>query len=513
MALDMSVMNVSISNVARDVGTTVSGVQTAITLYTLVMAMFMVTGGKVGRLLGRRRAFMSGCVIYGCGSLVTAIAPRLGVLILGWSILEGLGAVLIMPAIVALVAGNFPPGQRPRAYGSIAAAGAIAVAVGPLIGGLVTTFFSWRWVFVGEVIVVIAIFFLARRISDAPTAESQRLDLAGVTLSALGLGLFVFGVLRSSSWGWLLAKPGAPSLAGLSPTAWLMLAGGLVIYGFLGWERRRQRDQASVLVDPALLGNRQMTGGLTVFFFQYLLQAGLFFVVPLFLSVALGLSALKTGVRLLPLSVTLLAAALGVPRFWPHASPRRIVQLGLFGLLAGIVVLIAALGTGAGPEVTTVPMLLAGIGIGALASQLGSVTVSAVSEEESPEVGGLQNTFTNLGASLGTALAGSVLIATLTSSLLAGIQHNPSLSKEISSQASVHLEAGAPFVSDAQLQEVLDREHVSPQTAQAIVDENTKARIRALQVALGALAAVALMSLFFTRRIPTRQPGDSSVSS
>lgn len=172
MALDSSVMNVSIATVAADVGTTVTGVQTAITLYTLVMACFMITGGRVGEIIGRRRAFTIGCVIYGCGSFTTSLAPNLGVLLFGWSLLEGLGAVLIMPAIVGLVATNFGPRERPRAYGLVASAAAMAVAAGPLIGGLVTTYFTWRWVFAGEVVIVVAILAVSRRIADAPAEGS-----------------------------------------------------------------------------------------------------------------------------------------------------------------------------------------------------------------------------------------------------------------------------------------------------------------------------------------------------
>src|SRR5215217_1995379 len=168
MALDSSVMNVSIATVAQDLGTTVTGIQSAIVLYTLVMAMLMVTGGKIGSMIGRKRAFLLGLVIYCSGSLTTALAPNLGVLLFGWSILEGIGAALIMPAIVALVAGNFPPEGRPRAYGLVGAAGAIAIAVGPLIGGLATTYASWRLVFAGEVLLGIVIFVFARRIADAP---------------------------------------------------------------------------------------------------------------------------------------------------------------------------------------------------------------------------------------------------------------------------------------------------------------------------------------------------------
>src|SRR5436309_9590181 len=218
MTLDTSVMNVSIATVAEDVGTTVTGIQGAITAYTLVMATLMITGGKVGAIIGRKRAFSIGCVIYGCGSFTTAIAPNLPVLLFGWSFLEGVGACLILPAIVALVAGNFPVERRPAAYGMVAAAGAVAVAVGPLIGGLCTTYFSWRWVFAGEVIIVLAILFLTRRIADAPVEKQPHLDVVGAVLSALGLGMLVFGVLRTSEWGWIQPKSGGPSWAGLSPS-------------------------------------------------------------------------------------------------------------------------------------------------------------------------------------------------------------------------------------------------------------------------------------------------------
>jgi len=509
MTLDSSVMNVSIATVAKDVGTTVTGIQTAITFYTLVMAAFMITGGKLGQIWGRKRAFSIGCVIYGCGSFTTALAPNLGVLIFGWSILEGLGAALIMPAIVALVASNFGRDQRPRAYGLVASAGAIAVAAGPLIGGLFTTYWSWRWVFAAEVLVVLVILVLTRRIADTPPETGTRLDLIGTGLSALGLGLVVYGILRSGTWGVVQPKEGAPDWLGLSPVIWLILAGGLVLWLFLSWENRLVDRGADPLVNPAILRSRTTRGGLSAFFFQYLLQAGLFFVVPLFLSVALGLSAIATGVRLLPLSITLLLAAVGVPRLLPTASPRRIVQVGFIALFAGIVVLMAALDAGAGPEIVTWPLLLAGLGVGALASQLGSVTVSSVPDEQSGEIGGVQNTMTNLGASIGTALAGAVLIAALTSSFLSGISGNPAVPASVSEKAGVELGVGVPFISDADLQAGLDKAGVPPPTADAIVEENTTARIHGLQASLGVLAGFALLALFFTRLIPTTQPGAS----
>ena len=510
MTLDSSVMNVSIATVAKDVDTSVTGIQTAITFYTLVMASLMITGGKLGQILGRKRAFAIGCVIYGCGSFITAVAPSLPVLVIGWSVLEGVGAALIMPAIVALVASNFGRDERPRAYGLVASAGAIAVAAGPLIGGLFTTYLSWRLVFAGEVIVVLVILALTRRMADTPAEPGVGLDLVGTGLSAVGLGLVVYGILRSGAWGFVLPKPEAPQWLGLSPVVWLILAGGLVLRLFLAWENHRLGRGESALIDPAMLRNRMLRGGLTAFFFQYLLQAGLFFAVPLFLSVALGLSAIATGVRLLPLSITLLLVAVGVPRLFPHASPRRVVRLGFLALFAGIVVMIAALDAGAGPEIVTWPMLLAGAGIGALASQLGAVTVSSVPDEQSGEVGGLQNTLTNLGASIGTALAGAVLISALTASFFSGIRDNPDVPKEVSSQAEVELAAGVPFVSDADLEKAIDEAGVPPKTADAVINENENARLDGLRASLSALAVIALVALFFSRRIPTRQPGDSA---
>ncbi|MEU7036766.1 MFS transporter [Streptomyces sp. NPDC046237] len=507
MALDSSVMNVSIATVADDVGTTITGIQGAITAYTLVMAMFMIPGGKVGALIGRKRAFMIGCVVYGCGSLTTALAPNLPVLLFGWSFLEGIGAALIMPAIVALVAGNFATERRPAAYGIVAAAGAVAIALGPLIGGVATTYFSWRWVFAGEVLVVLVILVFARRIADAVGEERSRIDLVGAVLSALGLGIFVYGVLRSDEWGWFRPKPEAPSWLGVSMVVWAMLVGLLLVWLFLRWEARLAARGREPLVDPAMLRNRQLTGGLTMFFFQYLVQMGVFFVVPLYLSVALGLSALATGARILPLSLTLLAAALLIPRFLPEVSPRRVVRLGVLALLAGAVVLLAALDADAGAEVVTVPLLLIGLGMGALASQLGSVTVSAVPDSRSAEVGGVQNAVTNLGASIGTALAGSLLIAALTSSFLASVEQDPAIPDDVKNRAAVELQSGVPFLSDAQLKTALDEAGTSEEVTRAALDANAAARLDGLRGALAILALSSVLALFFTSRIPSTQPG------
>jgi EmrB/QacA subfamily drug resistance transporter len=507
MALDSSVMNVSIATVAEDVGTTVTGIQGAITAYTLVMAMLMIPGAKIGAIIGRKRAFMIGCVIYGCGSFTTAVSHSLPVLLFGWSFLEGVGAALILPSIVALVAGNFPATRRPAAYGLVAAAGAIAIAVGPLIGGLATTYASWRWVFAGEVLLVLVILVLARRAEDAPPDRRPKIDLIGAVLCAAGLGVFVFGVLKSGSWGWVAPKSGAPQWFGISPVPWLMVAGLLSVWSFLHWEARMVTRGQEPLVDPALLRNTQLAGGLTMFFFQYFLMMGVFFLIPLYLSVALGLSAIATGVRILPMSVTLLAAALGVPRLLPDVSPRLVVRAGLALMLLGLLVLLAAIDIHAGAEIVTVPLLLIGLGLGSLASQLGAVTVSAVPDEQSSEVGGLQNTVTNLGASLGTALAGSILIAVLTTSFLTHIEMNNQVPQSVKDKANTELSAGIPFMSDKQLETATKKAGVSSEVTHAALAANAQARLDGLRAGLTVLILIAAISLFFVGRIPTRQPG------
>jgi hypothetical protein len=235
--------------------------------------------------------------------------------------------------------------------------------------------------------------------------------------------------------------------------------------------------------------------------------------VPLFLSIALGLNAIETGVRLLPLSFTLILAAAGIPKAFPTVSPRRVVRIGFAAMFASLVVMVAALDAGAGAGVTTWPMLLAGIGIGALASQLGSITVSAVPDEQSGEVGGLQNTITNLGISIGTALTGAIVIAALSSSFLSGVEQNPAVPAAVKAQASTQLSGGVPFISDDELQTALDRADVPLPAADAIIEANETARLVGLRSALAVLALLALVGLALTGRIPTRQPAAEASAS
>ena len=363
--------------------------------------------------------------------------------------------------------------------------------------------------FAGEVIVVIAILFLARRAADEPVGKRPHLDLIGVLVSSSGLALVVLGVLMSSTWGWFLPKEGATSFLGLSLTIWFITAGLFLLWLFLRWQQRLERTGKEPLIAPSLFGHRQLTGGLITFLFLFLIQAGVFFTVPLFLSVVLGLSPMETGIRLVPLSLALLVVAAGVPRFLPQANPRRVVRVGLLALVAGLLVLIASLEVGADASIVFVPMIIIGFGMGALASQLGNVTVSAVPTEQSSEVGGLQNTATQLGASLGTALAGSILIAALTTSFLAGIEANPNVPQQMKDQANTYLAAGAPFISNSEAQAELDKAGVPAVAQVSVLASYEDSQIAGLRTSLSILAVMGVISLFFTGRIPREQPGST----
>ena len=354
---------------------------------------------------------------------------------------------------------------------------------------------------------MLVILLLTRRMNDTPAEEGARLDLVGTALSALGLGAIVLGILKAGTWGFVQPKPDAPEWFGLSPVIWLVFAGAGVLVLFVWWENRRIKRGDGALIDPGMLRNLQLRNGVMSFLFMFLIQAGIFFTVPLFLSVALGISAVETGVRLLPLSLSLLVFAVGVPKVRPNASPRRVVRLGFLMLFAGLVLLVGLLDVGVGPEIVTWPLLLAGAGLGMMASQLGAVTVSSVPDEKSGEVGGLQNTGTQLGASIGTALAGAVLISAMTASFFTGIQNNPNVPDSVVAQAQTELAGGVPFISEADAKTALKEANVPTATANEIVKENQKSQIDGLRAAEAILALLALVALPFTRGIPTVQPG------
>ena len=434
MVLDSSVMNVSISRIVADLHTTIAGVQLAITAYTLVMAAFMLVGAKVGDIIGRDRAFAIGLLVYGLGSGLTAVSPNLWVLLFGWSFVEGIGAVMVVPAIAALIAANYEGRERALAYGVIGGVAAAAIAVGPVIGGAVTTFWTWRLVFAGEVVIVLGILVVRRRMAQSPRPEHPpRLDVVGAALSATGLGLIVFAILQSSSWGWVQPR-GALTIGeteitplGFSAVPFLILAGLGILYAFASWEERVARRGEVPLLELPMLGILHLRAGLTSLAGQQLVTMGTFFALPVYLQVVLGLDALQTGLKLVPMSATMFLAALSGPRLAAGRSPKQVVRLGLILLCIGSLIVLATIDVQLDSVEFAVGLGVFGAGVGLMASQLGNVIMSSVGEEQSNQAGGLQGTAQNLGSSLGTALIGAILIGGMTSAFVVQISQNPAI--------------------------------------------------------------------------------------
>ena len=304
----------------------------------------MLTGGKLGDLWGRRRAFTIGLVIYGCGSALTAASWNVPSLMLGWSILEGIGAALVLPALVALVAGNYRGGDRAIAYGVLGGVAGAGIAVGPILGGWMTTDFSWRVVFVGEVVVAIGILLGTRLIREpARKGAAPSLDWVGGVLSASGLALIVFGVLQASNWGWLAPRDSPIEPFGFSLTPFVIGAGALVLAGFVAWERRREERGRDPLVHLPLLRIRALRGGVSMLLAQNLILMGIFFTIPLYLQIVQGLDALETGVRMLPASVGLFLAAIAGSALAKRFAPRPLVRAGLLIVLVAIAMLLATI--------------------------------------------------------------------------------------------------------------------------------------------------------------------------
>ena len=512
MVLDGTVMNVSISTVVEDLDTTVAAMQAAITFYTLTMASVMLLGAKLGDILGRRRAFVIGSCIYALGSLITALSPNVAFLFLGWSIIEGLGAVLVIPAIAALAADNYGGRDRITAYAVIGAVSGAAVAAGPLIGGLVTTYASWRYVFVAEVVIMAAVVLFARKITDATPRQQVRIDLLSVLLSAAGLILIVSGMLQSKTWGWIvpLASPEIGGVAvaplGISLTSWFSLRGGVLVSAFArrqSWLVRRGR---SPLVHVELFSITQLRSGLGVLGAQYAVTAGLFFMVPVYLQMTLGFDALETGIKIFPLSISLILFSIlgtGLSRAW---SPRRIVRTGQLVLVFSSVLLLGAVTEDLRGGIFAIGMFLAGAALGLLASQIGNVNMSAVTEKETSEVGGLQGVFQNLGSSLGTALIGSILVGSLATSF-AGAVAESTLPEETRALVSEATERGVAIVPTDDVDEIAEAAGLSSADADALSEIYRESQLASLRVAFFGLVVISVLSLVLSRGIPTAVVG------
>jgi len=509
MVLDTTVMNVSISEVVDDLDTTVPAVQLAITAYALVMAAFMLTGAKLGETKGRRRIFAIGLGVYGTGSLITALSPNVAVLLIGWSFVEGIGATLVIPAIASLTAANYTGRERALAYGLLGGIAGAAVAAGPLIGGFVTSALTWRVVFAAETVTVVAILiFGIRRIEDSPRVSDEKLDIPGVALSALGLGLVVFGILKSSEWG-LITPTGALEVGGteitpfgLSVVPFILVAGAIVLMMFRRYEQRLVRAGRAPLLNPDLLKIPQLRGGLAMFVASYLLMAGVFFVLPLYLQLVRGNDALETGVAILPISLAMMLCAVAGARMATHMSPRRIVRIGMALLFVGLVGLMATISPSLTSPLFSISLALFGAGVGFAVSQLGNVVMSSVDESRVSEAGGLQGSAQSLGSSLGTALIGAVLLAGLTTGFHDHIRADPSIPANVQDEIVSGTEQGVPMVSRSSAEAAAKEAGLPPDEVQAVVDSYSDAQIDALKRAVLAAALFSLVALWFAGDLP-----------
>ncbi|MCW8119174.1 MULTISPECIES: MFS transporter [Streptomyces violaceoruber group] len=511
MVLDTSVMNVSISQLVEDFDTEVTAIQAVITLYALVMAAFMLIGGRFGDILGRRRMFLTGLAVYGVGSAVTAVAPSLWVLTLGWSVIEGLGAAMVLPAMAALVAESYRGRDRAIAYAVVGGLAGAGIAVGPLLGGWMTTYLTWRLVFAGEVLVVVVV-LLCRRViaTPIPAAKRPRLDGVGAALSAAGLGLGVLGVLQSSTWGWIEPRNPPFTVLGFSPTLFVIGAGIAVLAQFRVWEGRREARGTDPLVHLSLLGRPVLRAGLTTLLSQNLILLGLFFAIPLYLQVVQGFNAFQTGLRLLPVSATMLVTSLCGSALGHRMGPRRVVRLALAILAAAVVWLLATIDPVIDDAQFAGAMAVLGAGVGLLASQLGNVVQSGVGEEERSEAGGLQFTAQNLGSSLGTALIGSILVGALAGAFTTQVADDPRLSPAARDEIGVRLEAGITFVPTEQVRSAAEEAGLPPSEVDAVTDSYASAQLDGLKAAILATGGVALASFLVTSRLPTARAGRPS---
>lgn len=509
MVLDSTVMNVSMSQVAADLNTSITGMQTAITLYALTMAALMMTGGKLGDILGRRRAFKIGSVVYGLGSLMTGLAPNLTILLLGWSLIEGLGAVLVIPAIAVLAAANYSGKARVAAFAIIGGISGAAAAAGPLIGGFVTTYLSWRYVFIAETIIMLFVLLVANKIADQPVKGKQRLDIRSAVLSATGLGILVFGILQSKVWGWVTPKT-VPTINGneiapfgISLVAYLILAGLAILIIFYKRQVHLKENRKQPLLDPDLLKIKQLQSGLSVLLSQYLIIAAVFFVIPVYLQVNLGYDALKTGMKILPLSLALLLFSIIGMRLVTMFSARRIIRTGQLALVFGSLVLMGSINVEMKGWAFGSGMFILGAGLGLLASQLGNINMSSADQSKAAEVGGLQGTFQNLGSSLGTALIGSVFIVTLGSGFVTAINQS-SLSAPVKDYVNQRSNNAIQVVPASQVEAIATANGVSQDEASQTSAIYNTTQLDALKEAMFFLAAIALLSLLLSKNIPNK---------
>lgn len=503
MVLDQAVMNVSISQLVEDFETSVTVIQGIITFYALTMAALMITGGKIGDIVGRKRAFWIGLLVYGAGSAITAMSANVIQLLVGWSVLEGIGAALVLPALVALIATSYQGVDRAVAYGVIGGVAGAGIAVGPILGGWVTSNFTWRYVFVGEVVLALLLIAMVGWIVDTSRPEpTPKVDWVGAILSALGLGLVVFGILQASVWGWI-ADAGSPvAPLGLSLTPFVVGTGLIVLGLFVRWSERRERIGRDPLFRLGLLRIGSLKGGLAMFLAQNLILMGVFFSIPLYLQVVQGLDAFETGLKMLPVSLTMFIMSFAGARLSRSRTPRQIVRWGLWILLLAVALLAVTFKPVLGGLAFGSAMALLGVGTGLLASQLGNVVQSSVDQRDRSEAGGLQYTAQQLGSSIGTALIGAIVIGALGSAFLNLVAEDPAISAELAQEVSVELGGALKFVPSSVAADALATTNLTGEEQDALVDAYSDSQLIALRMGMMVAASIVVIALFMVRRIP-----------
>ena len=496
LVVDTSLMNVSIAAVVEDLDTTVSGVQGAIALEALVSASFILIGSKVGDLVGRKRAFVLGLLGYAIGALAMALSQGLTAIIVFWAIVGGLGASLLLPAMQSLIHGNFEGAAQKKAYALVGAAAAIAAAVGPLIGGFLTTALSWRIGFLGEVLVIAIVLSGLKLIRDVPYTGPRSVDVVGAVLSAVGMGGVVIGILVWQEGGEYVG---------------VLIAIGLVALGSLArWLTRRKREDKPTLLDPGLFKHDLFRLGFSSQLLQNVALGGAMIALPIYLQMVLEYSALETGLTLAPLSLTMFATALVAGKRAANRRPASVIRLGWALLVVGYLLLEPIIPRADSGWALAVPLALAGCGLGLLVSQLNNYTLSPISDERVSEAAGVNSAAGSFGLSFGLAFAGAIMLATLSIVFTQKAQDSAVLPAAAQEQVAQALEDDAQVLSNSHLEEQLAGQ--PDEIQDEILRINTDTRPLALQVALLVPILAGLLGLLNSLRMMRRPDPVASAS-
>jgi predicted MFS family arabinose efflux permease len=467
LVVDTSLMNVSISAVVRDLDTTVSGVQGAIALEALVSAAFILIGGKTGDLIGRKLAYVLGLLGYAVGAVAMTLARDLAAIVVFWAIIGGIGASLLLPAMQSLIHGNFVGDQQKRVYALVGASAAVAAAIGPLLGGVITTFLSWRVGFLLEAVIIAVILAGIGLVKDVPYTGSRSIDLFGALLSVVGMGGIVTGILVWQEGGDLVLE--------------LIALGAAALAGLVFWLRSRSRRHKAVLLDPGLFRSRLFQSGVSAQLLQQIALGGTMIALPIYLQMVLEYNALWAGLSIAPLSLSMFGVALFAGRGLKR-RPASLILWGFVLVVVGIVGVILVVPIASSGWYLTLPLIVSGSGLGLLVSQLNNYTLSPVSDERVSEAAGVNSAAGSFGLSFGLAFAGAIMLATLASVFGSMTQASTVIPADQKQQIAVVLEEDAQLMSNTSLNELLADEPAA--VRDEIVRINTEARPLALQVAL-----------------------------